>query len=101
MFVARLRLTNLRCWHDLAVDLADGLNLLVGPNGAGKTTVLEAASLALQGAPLRTSNVREVISHDREHLRVEAELREGGDDGPIVTAAAAYGRDGEHRLTAD
>ena len=58
MFVSRLRLTNLRCRHELEVELADGLNILVGPNGAGKTTVLEAASLVLQGAPLRTTNVR-------------------------------------------
>ena len=123
MFVSRLRLTNLRCRHALEVELADGLNILVGPNGAGKTTVLEAASLVLQGVPLRTTNVRDVMSRDRDHLRVEMELRDsvasaagstpspaGGAAGgasenhavaPAILAAAAYGRDGERRLTAD
>jgi DNA replication and repair protein RecF len=99
MFVSRLRLTNLRCRHALEVELADGLNILVGPNGAGKTTVLEAASLVLQGVPLRTTNVRDVMSRGRDHLRVEMEMRDTG--GPAMLAAAAYGRDGERRLTAD
>ena len=99
MFATRVRLTNLRCRHALEVELADGLNILVGPNGAGKTTVLEAASLVLQGVPLRTTNVRDVISRDRDHLRVEIDLNDTG--GPPIVAAAAYGRDGERRLSAD
>ena len=101
MFISRLKLTNLRCRHELAVEFADGLNILVGPNGAGKTTVLEAASLALQAIPLRTSNVRDVISRDRDHLRVELDLEDAVSGGPGIRAAAAYGRDGERRLTAD
>lgn len=118
MFISRIRLTNVRCRHELEVELADGLNILVGPNGAGKTTVLEAASLVLRGAPLRTTNVKDVMSRDRDHLRVEVELHEptgaalagpvaGGAGEPsavrglTILAAAAYGRDGERRLTAD
>jgi DNA replication and repair protein RecF len=104
MFVRRLSLTNLRCRHELEVDLDEGLNILVGPNGAGKTTVLEAAALVLLGAPLRTTNVREVIARDRDHLRVEIDLGEAGvgsGAAAYVTAAAAYGRDGERRFTAD
>jgi DNA replication and repair protein RecF len=37
-----------------------------------------------------------VMSRDRDHLRVEVELSD-----PATLAAAAYGRDGERRLTAD
>jgi len=110
MFVGRLRLTNLRCRHELEVELEEGLNILMGPNGAGKTTVLEATALVLLGAPLRATNMRDVISRDKDHLRVEIELREvgggsgGGSSagaGAAITAAAAYSRDGERRLTAD
>jgi len=101
VFIRRIRLTNLRCRHDLDVELADGLNILVGPNGAGKTTVLEAASLVLQGTPLRTTNVKDVMSRDRDHLRVEIELHESEDGVGATTAAAAFSRDGERRLTAD
>jgi DNA replication and repair protein RecF len=101
MFVRRIRLTNLRCRHDLEVALGQGLNIVVGPNGAGKTTVLEAATLVLLGSPLRTSNVRDVISRDRDHLRAELELLEPGSASGGIVAAAAYSRDGERRLTAD
>jgi DNA replication and repair protein RecF len=104
MFVRRLSLTNLRCRYQLDVELDEGLNILVGPNGAGKTTVLEAAALVLLGAPLRTTNLRDVITRDKDHLRVELELGEAGsgaDTSAAVMAAAAHGRDGERRLTAD
>lgn len=123
MFVRMLRLTNLRSRHELQLELRDGLNILVGPNGAGKTTVLEAIALVLRGVPLRSGNLRDLISRDRDHLRVELELdsqaapRSAGDAGtdvdgasgsrPVgvvtagVTAAAAYSRDGERRLSAD
>ncbi len=110
MFISRIKLTNLRCRHELEVELADGLNILVGANGAGKTTVLEAASLVLVGTPLRTTNVKDVMSRDRDHLRVEVGLAEPGAAGgaeaaaprsAAIVAAAAYSRDGERRLTAD
>lgn len=98
MLVRGLRLTNLRSRHALEVQLGPGLTVLVGPNGAGKTTVLEAATLALQGTPLRVGSVRDLISRDQDHLRVEVQLEH---DGATVTAAAAYSRGGERRLTAD
>jgi recombinational DNA repair ATPase RecF len=109
MFVRRLTLTNLRSRHELTVELGDRLNVLVGPNGAGKTTVLEAASLVLQGTPLRSGSMRDLISRDRDHLRVEVELATSlGENAPgsrrapgSLTAAAAYSRDGERRLTCD
>jgi DNA replication and repair protein RecF len=119
MFVRILRLTNLRSRHELQVELSEGLNILVGPNGAGKTTVLEAAALVLRGAPLRSGNVRDLISRDRDHLRVELELdsqpvppgvgdagvdvvgKPGSRSVNAVMAAAAYSRDGERRLSAD
>lgn len=97
MLVRGLRLTNLRSRHNLEVELGPGLTILVGPNGAGKTTVLEAATLVLRGAPLRAGSVRDVISTDKDHLRVEIDLE---DAGGMVVAAAAYSRAGERRLTA-
>ncbi len=119
MFVRMVRLTNLRSRHDLQLEVREGLNILVGPNGAGKTTALEAIALVLRGVPLRSGNLRDLISRDRDHLRVELELDSlaaplsvgdagtdlAGRSGPrsisAVTAAAAYSRDGERRLSAD
>ncbi len=59
--------------------------------------MLEAAVLVLHGDPLRSCSVRDLIMQGASHLRVEIEL---DDDGSPLTAAAAYSRDGDRRLTA-
>ena len=97
MLLRRLTLCNVRSRADLVVDVGPGLNVVVGPNGAGKTTLLEAAVLALDGEQLRAGSMRDLITHGKDHLRVELELDEAG---TLLTAAAAYSRDGDHRLTA-
>jgi len=91
-------MTNVRSRHELEVEFGQGLTILAGPNGAGKTTVMEAVALVLEGTPLRAAGVKDLISKDQGHLRVEVDLEEAG---TMVTAAAAYSRDGERRLTAD
>ena len=97
MLLDRLTLCNLRSHPSLTVDLGKGLNILAGPNGAGKTTVLEAVFLLLEGETLRPGSVRDLITHGQDHLRVEVQMC---DEGVLTTAAAAYSRDGERRLTA-
>jgi DNA replication and repair protein RecF len=97
MLLRRLTLCNLRARSSLVVDVGPGLNILVGPNGAGKTTVLEAAVLALDGEQLRAGSLRDLIGRGKDHLRVEVELEEAGN---VLTAAAAYSRDGDRRLSA-
>ena len=112
MLVDRVRMTNLRSRRSLEVAFGPGLTILVGPNGVGKTTVLEAVALVLQGNPLRGGSTRDLISRGEEHLRVELDLRtqpgQATEYGPaserreaLITAAAAYSREGERRLTAD
>jgi DNA replication and repair protein RecF len=97
VLVRRLRLVNVRSHRRLEVELGPGLTVLAGPNGAGKTTVLEAAALVLQGSLLRPGTVRDLINRGEDFLRVEIDLEEAG---VMVTAAAAFSRGGERRLTA-
>jgi len=97
MKVRRVSLSNVRSRRALAIELGDGLTVLCGPNGAGKTTVLEALALVLDGTPLRPGTPRDLIKDGESYLRMELEL----EDGPLMTAAAAYSRDGERRLTVD
>lgn len=99
MLVRRVSLTNVRARSHLDVRLDPALNILVGPNGVGKTTVLEAVALVLTGSNLRTGSVKDLIKRDADYLRVEVTLATG--DAPEMTAAAAYDRDGDRRLTAD
>jgi DNA replication and repair protein RecF len=94
VLLRRVNLSNVRSRESLVVELGPGLNILVGPNGAGKTTVLEAAVLALDGEQLRAGSLRDLISHGKDHLRVELELEEAG---ASIDAAAAYARDGGRR----
>lgn len=102
MLVRRLALTNLRSRRELEVVLGPGLTILAGPNGAGKTTVLEAITLVLRGTTLRPGAVRDLIKRDKDFLRVEMELASSGSTPEAsVTAAVAYTRGGERRLTAN
>jgi DNA replication and repair protein RecF len=94
----RIHLTNVRVHGELEVALGPGLTILRGPNGAGKTSVLEAVAVVLRGTSLRSGAIRDLIRWNADFLRIEAELEV---DGMTTTAAAAYGRDGERKLTAD
>ena len=61
--------------------------------------MLEALALVLQGGVLRPGSIRDVMKRDEDFLRVELVLAPAS--GVEVTAAAAYTRGGERRLTAD
>lgn len=99
MIVRRVRLQSFRCHEALEVGLGERLTVLVGENGAGKTTVLEAVHLVLTGGSPRTQQPRELISWEREALRVEADLETA--DGRPSTAAAGYSDSGDRRLSVD
>ena len=45
--IDQLRLTNYRCFADLAISFDPGLTVLVANNGQGKTAVLDAIATAL------------------------------------------------------
>lgn len=48
-YVARLVLTDFRCYEREVVESDGGVVVLTGPNGAGKTNLLEALSLLAPG----------------------------------------------------
>jgi DNA replication and repair protein RecF len=51
--VARLTLTEFRCYAYARIEAGRGIIVLTGPNGAGKTNLLEAISLLSPGRGLR------------------------------------------------
>lgn len=53
--IARLTLTEFRCYGAARVDARPGTVVLTGPNGAGKTNLLEAISLLSPGRGLRSA----------------------------------------------
>lgn len=67
--VARLDLTDFRCYRALRLE-SDGRSVvLTGPNGAGKTNLLEALSLLAPGRGMRRASLRDLArreSHEGE-----------------------------------
>jgi DNA replication and repair protein RecF len=59
--VLGLSLRDFRCYHDVHVELGDGVTVVTGRNGAGKTNLLEGLYFACTGRSCRTSNEREVV----------------------------------------
>lgn len=78
MQVTRLDIRNLRCFRDVTLGPAPGLNMITGENGAGKTSVLEALHLMAYGRSFR-GRVRDgLIRAGASELEVFVEWLEGG-----------------------
>ena len=58
--LARLTLTDFRCYQTLRLDVEPRPVVLTGPNGAGKTNILEALSFLVPGRGLRGARLSEV-----------------------------------------
>jgi DNA replication and repair protein RecF len=56
----RLSLSNFRSYRAAALQVDNGLVVLVGPNGAGKTNLIEAISFLAPGRGLRRATLEEV-----------------------------------------
>lgn len=84
MQVLSLTLRDFRCYHDVRVELGEGLTVVTGPNGAGKTNLLEGLYFGSTGRSCRTSNEREVVKFGAATAR---------------TVMACQGEDGLHELS--
>ena len=94
--VARLSLTNFRCYAQLRLEVGPGPIVLTGPNGAGKTNLLEALSFLSPGRGLRRARLADPDrrKHDGTTVgrwAVAAVLSTA--EGPLVRASdgALYG----------
>jgi len=83
--VARLVLTDFRCYETARLTLDARCVVLTGANGAGKTNVLEALSFLAPGRGLRGASLAEVGRRDTAT----------GETRPWAVAAALSTRDGE------
>lgn len=66
-----LQLRHFRSYRDYAVEINDGVNIVVGPNASGKTNLLESMYCIMQGSSFRGRDV-DLISFGEEWLRVDA-----------------------------
>ena len=82
--VARLTLTDFRCFHRQRLETDPRPVVLAGPNGAGKTNLLEAISFLVPGRGLRRARLRDVA-------RCEAGAQgDGGGTAARAWAVAAH-----------
>ena len=77
--LARLTLTDFRCYSSLRVDVDARPVVLTGPNGAGKTNILEALSFLVPGRGLRGARLSDVARAEPDQ----------GPDRPIRNWAVA------------
>jgi DNA replication and repair protein RecF len=70
MSLGALSIQNLRCLHQVELELHPGRNLIVGANGSGKTSLLEGVFLLGRGRSFRTRNSERLISHGESRLVV-------------------------------
>ena len=73
MQITRLWLTDYRSYHELELDLAEGLTAIIGPNGAGKTNLLEALGFLATLKSFRGAPVDSVVRRGAERAFVRAE----------------------------
>ncbi|MGH8144855.1 MAG: DNA replication/repair protein RecF [Rhodanobacteraceae bacterium] len=78
MKIDLLRVTNLRCFEDLAFEPGSGLNWLVGSNGVGKTTLLEAVYLLSHGRSFRAGGRLAPCRNGASEYVVHATLSRAG-----------------------
>lgn len=83
MKINSLRLTNIRCFKELNLELNGESALLVGDNGDGKSTVLRSLAMGLvddsSAAALFRDLYGESIRKDQKLGRIEVELANGVD----------------------
>jgi DNA replication and repair protein RecF len=89
-----LRLTDVRAYGALELELGPGPHLVWGPNAAGKTSLIEAMVVLARGASHRTTTDSELIRWGADVARIEGRSGEEAMDVTLVrpgSEAAASG----------
>jgi len=76
MWLAELRLKDVRNIESATLELGPGVNVFVGRNAQGKTSLLEAVGLLARGRSFRTEDTRAMIRRGAERLHASAATRD-------------------------
>lgn len=95
MYLARLELTDFRCYAAVALDLPPAVILVTGANGQGKTSLLEAIAWLAAGQSFRRVPDRALIRDDTDRAVIRGAVTTGGSRRHIDVELRATGR---HRI---
>ncbi|MGE0634736.1 MAG: DNA replication/repair protein RecF [Pseudobdellovibrionaceae bacterium] len=87
MQLKRLKLTDFRNHTHKELEFGEKINMVWGPNAVGKTSVLEAIYLLTIGRSFRTNRPADMVRHEAELFRVEAEFVRNDIDHHLVFAS--------------
>jgi len=74
MNLKTLRLHNFRNYKRFEINFSKNINLIIADNAKGKTNLLEAIYLLSTGKSFKTSNLSELIHHEKTFFFIEAEF---------------------------
>lgn len=72
MYIKNLQLLNFRNYHNLNIELNNGVNIFIGNNAQGKTNILESIYYCSLAKSHRTSKDKELINWNSEEAYVRA-----------------------------
>jgi DNA replication and repair protein RecF len=90
--LARLWLTDFRCYEHVELALDPGCTVVTGSNGQGKTSLLEAVAWLATGRSLRGVPDRVLVRTGADEAIVRAEIVQHGRDVLIEAAIRVQGR---------
>lgn len=70
--ISELKLNNFRCFESSTINLSPNVNFFYGPNGSGKTSILEALYMCSSGKSFKSSNIKSLISFDKDFFSINA-----------------------------
>ena len=70
--ISELKLNNFRCFESSTINLSPNINFFYGPNGSGKTSILEALYMCSSGKSFKSSNIKSLISFDKDFFSINA-----------------------------
>lgn len=85
MWLSKLQIGNLRCFNELELDFAPGINLIEGANGSGKTSILEALHFLCYLRSFRTYYTRELIQLTQPGFFIKASFAPTVSANPLAT----------------
>jgi DNA replication and repair protein RecF len=83
VYLARLALTDFRCYETAEVGLAPGVTTFTGPNGAGKTNLIEAAYYLSTLASHRVAGDAALVRSGADRAILRASVRTGSRDSLV------------------